>query len=84
MFIPMVCSLLLGLVVDCTQPFVGVLLLTIGVGTMGFVNSAGYGVNINEIGGQYAGILYGVSNTFATIPGIVAPYVVGLLTPIVC
>lgn len=50
---------------------------------MGFVNSAGYGVNVNDIAGQYAGVLYGISNTFATIPGIVAPYVVGILTPIV-
>ena len=30
--------------------------------------------------GPYSGILFGVSNTIATIPGIVSPYVVGLLT----
>ena len=30
---------------------------------------------------RYAGILYGITNTMATIPGMVAPVVAGLLTP---
>lgn len=34
----------------------------------------------NDIAPAYAGIVFGVSNTFATIPGIVSPYVVGALT----
>ncbi|RNA04079.1 sialin [Brachionus plicatilis] len=41
---------------------------------------AGHLVNINEISGPFSGIVFGVSNTLATIPGIIAPYVVGVLT----
>jgi sugar phosphate permease len=47
----------------------------------GFNHGGGYTVNINDIGGRYSGILFGISNTFATIPGIVAPYIVAVLTP---
>lgn len=77
----MLISVALGFV-DCTQPAVGVVLLTIGVGMIGCQVGAGYEVNINEIGGKnFSGILYGVSNTFGVLPGLVAPYLVGLLTP---
>jgi hypothetical protein len=38
----------------------------------------------NDMAPAYAGIVYGISNTFATIPGIVSPYVVGTLTGKVC
>ena len=31
---------------------------------------AGYIVNINEVGGIYSGILFGISNTIGTIPGL--------------
>lgn len=41
---------------------------------------AGFLVNINEIGGDYAGILCGISNTIATLPGILAPLIVGIIT----
>ncbi len=34
----------------------------------------------NDIAPAYPGIVFGISNTFATIPGIVSPYVVGALT----
>lgn len=30
---------------------------------------------------RHAGILFGISNTVATIPGMLAPTVVGLITP---
>lgn len=41
---------------------------------------AGYIVNINEVGGIYSGILFGISNTIGTIPGLIAPYIVGVIT----
>lgn len=41
---------------------------------------AGHLVNINEISGPFSGIVFGLSNTIATIPGIIAPYVVGVIT----
>jgi hypothetical protein len=34
----------------------------------------------NDIAPAYAGIVFGISNTLATIPGIVSPYIVGALT----
>nr|XP_026696646.1 sialin [Ciona intestinalis] len=46
-------------------------------------NGAGFpGFNTNhvDIGPRYAGILMGITNTWATIPGFAAPAVVGLLT----
>lgn len=41
---------------------------------------AGFIVNINEVGGIYSGILFGISNCIATIPGLIAPYIVGVIT----
>ena len=38
----------------------------------------------NDIAPAYAGIIFGISNTFATLPGILSPYVVGALTERVC
>jgi hypothetical protein len=34
----------------------------------------------NDMAPAYAGIVFGISNTFATISGIMSPYVVGALT----
>jgi hypothetical protein len=47
----------------------------------GFTHGGGYTVNINDVGGKYSGVLFGISNTFATIPGFIAPYVVSKITP---
>lgn len=68
MFVPMLIAILL-IFVDCSEPFLGVALVTISVGMIGCVTAAGFVVNINDIGGRhYAGVLYGISNTFGTIP----------------
>jgi hypothetical protein len=74
-------SLTLGLTfIDCTNPYAGVVLLAIGVGSFGFASGGGFLANINEIGGSYAGMLFGLQNTVATLPGIIAPYLVGVIT----
>lgn len=81
MLVATVVSVLLGFI-DCTQPLLGVALLTIGFGMIGCVVGSGFIVNLNDIGGKhYSGVLFGISNTFGTIPGIIAPYFVGLMTP---
>lgn len=54
--------------------------LTLAVGLGGFTWS-GFPVNHLDIAPRYAGILFGVSNCLATIPGIFSPMVVGILTP---
>ncbi|KAK5646081.1 hypothetical protein RI129_004545 [Pyrocoelia pectoralis] len=52
--------------------------VSLAVGIGGFV-WAGYGINHLDIAPQHASVLMGISNTFATIPGIVAPIVAGYI-----
>lgn len=42
---------------------------------------AGFMVNYNDIAGPYAGLVFGMVNTFGTMPGFIAPGLVGILTP---
>lgn len=81
MFVPMICAILLAFVVDHTNAYVGVVLITLAVGFMGVNFSAGFCVNTVDVAGQYTGILFGISNTIGTVPGVIAPYLVGLITP---
>ncbi|MBN3312377.1 S17A5 protein, partial [Atractosteus spatula] len=48
--------------------------------SLGGSSSAGVYINQIDIAPRYAGVLLGITNTFGTIPGIVAPIVVGYLT----
>ena len=49
-----------------------VVCLTVAVGVGGFAWS-GFSVNHLDIAPQFASILMGLSNTFATLPGIISP-----------
>lgn len=60
------------------EPFGSVLCITIAVGLGAFAWS-GFAVNHLDIAPQHASILMGISNTFATIPGIVSPLLTGLI-----
>ncbi|KAH9509804.1 hypothetical protein Btru_045240 [Bulinus truncatus] len=78
LFGPAIC--LVGLTfMDCTQQMGAVVLLCGTVGLSG-VAFAGYMVNHGDIAPQFAGTLFGITNVAATIPGIIAPYVVGAVT----
>ncbi|CAG2223698.1 SLC17A5 [Mytilus edulis] len=66
--------------VSCDQRNIAVAFLSIAVMFTGF-SRAGYVVNHVDFGPKYAGVLYGITNTFATVPGMVAPIVAGALTP---
>jgi MFS family permease len=55
-----------------------VALMTIAGGAVGFTNS-GFQVNHLDIAPNYAGILMGITNCVATIPGIVSPYLTGII-----
>ena len=48
---------------------------------MGGLTWSGFGVNHIDIAPRYSGLLMGISNCFATIPGIIGPPIAGLLTP---
>lgn len=79
MFIP--AGLLVGMAfVDCTQPVAAVVFLTAGVSFTGFSYGGGLFIALSDISGRHAGVLYGVSNTLATIPGFVAPILIGFVT----
>jgi len=41
---------------------------------------AGYMVTFNDIGGVFAGIVYGVANTIGLVTAVLAPFLVGLIT----
>jgi ACS family sodium-dependent inorganic phosphate cotransporter-like MFS transporter 5 len=57
-----------------------VVFLTIST-TLGGFCSSGFSINHLDIAPSYAGILLGVTNTFATIPGMVGPGIAKSLTP---
>ncbi len=44
------------------------------------MTGAGYLVNLNDIAGPFSGIVFGVSNTIGTIPGLLSPYIASVLT----
>lgn len=50
----------------------------------GFCFGGGFLLVANDLAPAYAGIVFGISNTFATIPGFISPSVVGALTEKVC
>ncbi|XP_064646594.1 sialin-like isoform X2 [Lineus longissimus] len=65
--------------VDCERRMVAVGLLITAVACSS-LNRSGYVVNHLDIAPRYGGILFGITNTFATIPGMTAPIAVGQLT----
>jgi hypothetical protein len=42
---------------------------------------SGFNVNHLDVSPRFAGVLMGLSNAFATIPGFVGPTVAGILAP---
>ncbi|CAG5119356.1 unnamed protein product [Candidula unifasciata] len=78
LFGPGVCMIGLSYM-DCTQQIAAVALLCGCVGLSG-VAFAGYMVNHGDIAPQFAGTLFGITNMAATVPGILAPYIVGAIT----
>jgi ACS family sodium-dependent inorganic phosphate cotransporter-like MFS transporter 5 len=65
--------------IPCTHPYLAVGVLSLAVGTSGFHFSSVL-VNHIDIAPPFAGTLFGISNTLATIPGFLSPYVVKLIT----
>ncbi|XP_042637500.1 sialin [Orycteropus afer afer] len=57
-----------------------VVFLTIST-TLGGFGSSGFSINHLDIAPSYAGILLGITNTFATIPGMIGPVIAKSLTP---
>jgi ACS family sodium-dependent inorganic phosphate cotransporter-like MFS transporter 5 len=71
----------IGLIfVNCQYPYLGVLCIAIGLAFTGLTYGSGFLVNYNDVGGRFSGMVFGISNTIGTLSGIVAPYLVGILT----
>ena len=58
------------------DPTIALALLTVSVGLSG-ASSAGFAVNYIDLAPEQAGALLGLGNTIATLPGIIAPSLVG-------
>ncbi|VVC38188.1 Major facilitator superfamily,Major facilitator superfamily domain [Cinara cedri] len=61
-----------------TTELESIIYLTLSVALGGFI-SAGFMVNQLDIAPQYASLLFGISNTFGTIPGFVTPMLTGII-----
>ena len=64
---------------DCQTQIGAVVLLSLSMGFCGFQFSSFF-INHGDIAPKYAGTVFGFTNTGASIPGILAPYIVGALT----
>ncbi|XP_067947011.1 sialin-like isoform X2 [Watersipora subatra] len=64
----------------CDKKYLGVVFLTFAVAFTAFCRS-GYMPNPVDIAPKYAGEIFGISNTIATIPGMVSPKLVNAMTP---
>ncbi|KAH9523365.1 hypothetical protein Btru_039836 [Bulinus truncatus] len=65
---------------DCAFRQVAVALLCFSALFTSF-SRAGYVVNNLDLAPSYAGILFGITNTAGTLPGMIAPIIAGALTP---
>ncbi|KAI7805384.1 sialin [Triplophysa rosa] len=59
--------------------FLAIAFLTIS-SSLGGMSASGFNINHLDIAPSYAGILLGITNSFATIPGMVGPVIAGFLT----
>ena len=66
-----------------TTTATAVTFLTIAVGSSGLVLS-GFGCNHLDIAPRYAGVLLGLTNAVATVPGIIGPYIAKAIAHKVC
>ena len=64
-----------------TTRTIAVTLVSLSVGVTGFVISAGSIPNVIDISPTYAGILMGITNTAATLPGMIGPLIVEAIVP---
>ncbi len=71
-------AIFLLLLTQATTPLAAVLIMCCATGTAACAMS-GFAPNCFDIAPKYADVIWGISNTFATLPGIVGIYVTGWL-----
>ncbi|KAL7669912.1 hypothetical protein ACOME3_004859 [Neoechinorhynchus agilis] len=75
-FLPGIFIFLTGFVTHKTA-WAGTLLFTLVLATTGFNTGGGMYCSANDMAPRYAGIIWGISNTFGNLPGVLCPTVVG-------
>lgn len=58
--------------------YVVIVFITLGA-SLGAFSLSGYGVNHLDIAPPFASVLMGLTNAFATIPGIISPLIGGFI-----
>ncbi|XP_025419440.1 vesicular glutamate transporter 1-like isoform X2 [Sipha flava] len=71
-------TIFMCLAANSTSEVASITCLTLAVGLGAFAWS-GFSINPLDIAPQYASIILGISNTFATIPGIISPMLAGAI-----
>jgi len=71
-------AMCLFFLIHVASPMLAVLCITLGLGFLACF-SPGMGINHLDLGPKYAGALVGMTNTAATIPGILAPIITGFI-----
>lgn len=66
--------------VEPGQSVRAVAFLTVATGALGLC-AGGLSTNPLDLSSRHAGVLMGIANSFATLPGIIAPPITALLTP---
>lgn len=79
-FVGMASCLIVTGFTTCDTRIMAVVFLSLAVFFNGMVR-AGYICSHIDIAPKYGGILFGITNTMATVPGMIAPIVAGALTP---
>jgi len=75
-------ALLFGLIgfLDCSDYIIIILLFVLANALPGTYLSSGYLLNIVDISGPYSGIVIGISNSLASVSGILASYIAHMIT----
>ena len=79
-FVPAVCTF--GLHILCEKDVNGAIaLITVTMSFLQFAHMGGFFLSHNDLVGQHAGLVFGITNTLAQIPGFVTSLLVAYLTP---
>ncbi|KAL7673012.1 hypothetical protein ACOME3_007886 [Neoechinorhynchus agilis] len=77
-FLPGIFIFLTGFVTAKTA-WAGTLLFTLVLATTGFNTGGGMYCSANDMAPRFAGIIWGISNTFGILPGVLCPTMVGVI-----
>jgi len=78
-FAPAVCFSILS-IVPCHEKVAHVILLALGLTLHELAMTGGFYFSHSELAGPYSGVLFGITNTFAQIPGFLTPLLVSHMT----